>query len=139
MIYFFEEDIRVPLSQKRAIKAWLHLVAKEEGKKINELNYIFCSDEYLLKINKEYLHHNTLTDIITFDQSENPARIEGDIYISYERVLENGKKLKTEKTEIFRVLVHGLLHLLGYKDKKETEQKIMREKEDYYIKKLHSI
>lgn len=136
MIYFFEEDIRVPLSNKRAIKAWLHMVAKEEGKKIAELNYIFCSDEYLLQINNEYLNHNTLTDIITFDQSENSAIVEGDIYISYERVLENGKMLYSEKTELFRVMVHGLLHLLGYKDKKEEEQKTMREKEDYFIQKL---
>ena len=136
MIYFFEEDIRVPLSNKRAIKAWLQAVAKEENKKIIELNYIFCSDEYLLEINKKYLNHHTLTDIITFDQSETPTKIEGDIYISFERVLENGKVHNSEKTELYRVIVHGLLHLLGYTDKKEEEQKIMRAKEDYYIQQL---
>ncbi len=133
MIHFFEEDIRVTLKNKLALKAWLKLVATAEGKKIGELNYVFCSDNYLLEINKQYLNHHTLTDIITFDQSENPKKVEGDIYISYERVLENGATLGTGKQELFRVIVHGLLHLLGYKDKKAEEQKIMREKEDFYL------
>lgn len=133
MIHFFEEDIRVTLKNKLALKAWLKHVATAEGKKIGELNYVFCSDDYLLEINKHYLNHHTLTDIITFDQSENPKKVEGDIYISYERVLENGATLGTGKQELFRVIVHGLLHLLGYKDKKAEEQKIMREKEDFYL------
>lgn len=136
MIHFFEEDIRVPLKNKLALKKWLKEMATSEGKKIVELNYIFCSDSYLLEMNKQYLDHNTLTDIITFDQSENENKIEGDIYISYERVLENGKSLGTEKTELYRVIAHGLLHLLGYKDKKPEEQKTMRMKEDFYLNKL---
>ena len=135
MINFFEEDIAVPLKEKRALKAWLKQLAAEEGKKIVELNYIFCSDSYLLEINKQYLNHNTLTDIITFDQSEKPNQIEGDIYISYERVLENGRTLKTEENELYRVIAHGLLHLCGYKDKSEEEEKIMREKENFYLAK----
>jgi len=135
MIHFFEEDIAVPLKEKRAVKAWLKQLASEEGKKIVELNYIFCSDTYLLEINKQYLNHNTLTDIITFDQSEKTNQIEGDIYISYERVLENGKKLKTEENELYRVIAHGLLHLCGYKDKTDLEEKIMREKENFYLAK----
>lgn len=135
MIHFFEEDIAVPLKEKRALKAWLKQLAAEEGKKIVELNYIFCSDSYLLEINKQYLNHNTLTDIITFDQSEKPNQIEGDIYISYERVLENGRTLKTEENELYRVIAHGLLHLCGYKDKTDTEEKIMREKENFYLAK----
>lgn len=135
MIHFFEEDIAVPLKKKRALKAWLKQLAAEEGKKIVELNYIFCSDSYLLEINKQYLNHNTLTDIITFDQSEKPNQIEGDIYISYERVLENGRTLKTEENELYRVIAHGLLHLCGYKDKSEEEEKIMREKENFYLAK----
>jgi rRNA maturation RNase YbeY len=135
MIHFFEEDIAVPLKEKRALKAWLKQLAAEEGKKIVELNYIFCSDSYLLEINKQYLNHNTLTDIITFDQSEKPNQIEGDIYISYERVLENGRKLKTEENELYRVIAHGLLHLCGYKDKSEEEEKTMREKENFYLTK----
>ena len=135
MIHFFEEDIAVPLKEKRALKAWLKQLAAEEGKKIVELNYIFCSDSYLLEINKQYLNHNTLTDIITFDQSEKPSQIEGDIYISYERVLENGRTLKTEENELYRVIAHGLLHLCGYKDKSEEEEKTMREKDNFYLTK----
>ncbi len=137
MIHFFEEDIRVPLKNKRALKSWLKEVATFEGKKIQELNYVFCSDAYLLEMNQEYLNHDTLTDIITFDQSENAKIVEGDIYISYERVVENGRKLQTEETEIYRVIVHGLLHLLGYKDKNNAEQQIMRSKEDEYLQKLN--
>lgn len=136
MIHFFEEDIRVPLKNKPALKAWLKDVALSEGKKMGELNYVFCSDDYLLEINKQYLNHHTLTDIITFDQSENPKKVEGDIYISYERVVENGASLGTGKQELYRVIVHGLLHLLGYKDKKSEDQKIMRAKEDFYLEKL---
>lgn len=137
MIHFFEEDIRVPLTNKRNIKSWLQSVAKEEGKKITELNYVFCSDSYLLEMNQQYLNHNTLTDIITFDQSEDPKKVEGDIYISYERVVENASTLHSENTELFRVIVHGLLHLLGYKDKKQEEAIIMRAKEDYYLQKMN--
>jgi rRNA maturation RNase YbeY len=114
----------------------LQSVAKQEGKRMGELNYVFCSDQYLLEMNQQYLNHNTLTDIITFDQSDDAKKVEGDIYISYERVIENGKILQSETTELYRVIVHGLLHLLGFKDKKEEEQKLMRSKEDYYIKQL---
>ncbi len=137
MIHFFEEDIRVPLNNKRAIKSWLKSVSNEEGKKIKELNYVFCSDAYLLEMNQTYLNHNTLTDIITFDQSEDSKIVEGDIYISFERVIENGKNLASENTELYRVMVHGLLHLLGYKDKKIEDQKTMREKEDYYLQTIN--
>jgi rRNA maturation RNase YbeY len=139
MIHFFEEDIRVPLNKKREIKSWLQSVAKEEGKKIGELNYVFCSDSYLLEMNQQYLNHNTLTDIITFDQSDNPTIVEGDIYISFDRVKENGSSLQSEKTELYRVMVHGLLHLLGYKDKKIEEQQLMRSKEDYYLTHLNLV
>lgn len=139
MIHFFEEDIRVPLNKKREIKSWLQNVAKEEGKKIGELNYVFCSDNYLLEMNQQYLNHNTLTDIITFDQSDNPTIVEGDIYISFDRVKENGSSLQSEKTELYRVMVHGLLHLLGYKDKKTEEQQLMRSKEDYYLTNLNLV
>jgi len=139
MIHFFEEDIRVPLNKKREIKSWLQNVAKEEGKKIGELNYVFCSDNYLLEMNQQYLNHNTLTDIITFDQSDNPTIVEGDIYISFDRVKENGSSLQSEKTELYRVMVHGLLHLLGYKDKKTEEQQLMRSKEDYYLTHLNLV
>ncbi len=134
MIQFCTEDITFSLKEKLKHKAWLSEVAKQEGKKILELTYVFCSDEYLLQINQEYLNHDTLTDIVTFDNSEDPKKIEGDIFISIERVKENGDKLGTSETELERVMVHGLLHLLGYKDKKKEDKALMTEKEDFYIK-----
>jgi rRNA maturation RNase YbeY len=134
MIQFCTEDITFSLKEKLKHKAWLNEVAKQEGKKILELTYVFCSDEYLLQINQEYLNHDTLTDIVTFDNSEDPKKIEGDIFISIERVKENGDKLGTSQTELERVMVHGLLHLLGYKDKKKEDKTLMTEKEDFYIK-----
>ena len=134
MIQFCTEDITFSLKEKLKHKAWLNEVAKQEGKKIQELTYVFCSDEYLLQINQEYLNHDTLTDIVTFDNSEDPKKIEGDIFISIERVKENGNKLGTSETELKRVMVHGLLHLLGYKDKKKEDKTLMTEKEDFYIK-----
>ena len=134
MIQFCTEDITFSLKEKLKHKAWLNEVAKQEGKKILELTYVFCSDEYLLQINQEYLNHDTLTDIVTFDNSEDPKKIEGDIFISIERVKENGEKLGTTDTELKRVMVHGLLHLLGYKDKKKEDKALMTEKEDFYIK-----
>lgn len=134
MIHFCTEDITFSLKEKLKHKAWLNEVAKQEGKKILELTYVFCSDEYLLQINQEYLNHDTLTDIVTFDNSEDPKKIEGDIFISIERVRENGNKLGTSETELERVMVHGLLHLLGYLDKKKEDKALMTEKEDFYIK-----
>jgi rRNA maturation RNase YbeY len=134
MIQFCSEDITFSLKEKLKHKAWLNEVAKQEGKKILELSYVFCSDDYLLEINKEYLNHDTLTDIVTFDNSEDPKKIEGDIFISIDRVKENGEKLGTSATELERVMVHGLLHLLGYKDKKKEDKSLMTEKEDFYIK-----
>ena len=134
MIQFCTEDITFSLQEKLKHKAWLNEVAKQEGKKILELSYVFCSDDYLLEINKEYLNHDTLTDIVTFDNSEDPKKIEGDIFISIDRVKENGEKLGTSETELERVMVHGLLHLLGYKDKKKEDKALMTEKEDFYIK-----
>jgi len=134
MIQFCTEDVTFSLKEKLKHKAWLNEVAKQEGKKIVELSYVFCSDSYLLEINQAYLNHDTLTDIVTFDNSENSNKIEGDIFISIDRVRENGEKLGTSETELERVMVHGLLHLLGYKDKKKEDKALMTEKEDLYIK-----
>jgi probable rRNA maturation factor len=135
MISFHTEELAFQLPRKLQHKQWLKAVAAEEGKKVGELNYVFCSDEYLLKINQDYLQHDTLTDIVTFDNSDNPNVIEGDIFISYERVVENGEKLKTTDSELQRVMVHGLLHLCGYKDKAKADKSLMTEKEDYYLAK----
>ena len=135
MISFHTEDVSFNLPVKLKHKQWLQAVAKEEQKKIGELNYVFCSDDYLLKINQEYLQHDTYTDIVTFDNSDNPKIIEGDIFISYDRILENAAKFGTENSELQRVMVHGLLHLCGYKDKAKADKSLMTEKENYYLEK----
>jgi probable rRNA maturation factor len=134
-INFFSEDIKFELPQKLKRKAWLKEIAKKESFKISELNYIFCSDGYLHQINLDYLNHDTFTDIITFDNCEKKNVIEGDIFISIDRVNENAQKHKIDQsTELSRVLSHGLFHLLGYKDKKKSDSIIMREKEEFAIK-----
>ena len=134
MIVFFNEDIDFKFQGKNKFKAWLKKVADKEGVSINNLNYIFCSDEYLHKINLEYLHHDTYTDIITFDNSEEESTIEGDIFVSIERVRENSQTLNTIfEEEVKRVIVHGLLHLCGYDDHTPEDKAKMRKLEDEYI------
>jgi len=124
------------LSNSNQISVWLNNVIKEEGKQTGELVYVFCKDNYLLEKNIQFLNHNTLTDVITFDYCEGQI-INGDILISTERVNENSKTYKVNYlTELHRVMVHGLLHLLGYKDKNEKGTKTMREKENYYLNKF---
>ena len=124
------------LSNTEDLNLWLISVIKEEGMLIGELVYVFCNDEYLLKKNIQFLNHNTLTDVITFDYSEEEI-ISGDILISTERVVENAKIFKVHYlTELHRVMVHGLLHLLGYKDKIEKDANTMRKKENYYLNKF---
>lgn len=133
-INFFSEDIKFTLPKKLKRKAWLKSLAKTEGFKIAELSYIFCADEYLHKMNLDYLDHDTFTDIITFDNSEEEKLIEGDIFISIDRVRENAKQLNlSEETELSRVISHGLFHLMGYKDKTKTQILEMREKEESAI------
>jgi probable rRNA maturation factor len=133
-ISFFEEDIRFRLKEKTKYKNWLRKIATRQSLKIRDLNYVFCSDQYLYQINVEYLNHKTYTDIITFDNSEEENTIEGDIFVSIERVRENAKKEKISfDEELLRVMSHGLLHLMGYKDKNEEDKKIMREMENQSI------
>jgi len=132
-ITFQNEDIVFVLKEKRKHKKWLSKIALKEKFEIFELNYIFCSDEHLHKINLEYLNHDTYTDIITFDNSEDKKskKIEGDIFISIERVRENAKSYKTVfPDELNRVMAHGLLHLMGYKDKSSKDSVLMRSKEE---------
>ena len=134
-IHFFSEEIPYTLKQKLNRKRWLTKIATNAGFKIKELNYVFCSDEYLYQMNRDYLKHDTYTDIITFDNSEKKDDIEGDIFISIDRVRENAKTLAQEvETEMNRVLAHGLLHLMGYKDKTQEEAALMRLKEEESIK-----
>jgi len=124
------------LSNTEDLNLWINNVIKEEEKIIGELIYVLCNDEYLLKKNIQFLNHNTLTDVITFDYSDDKI-ISGDILISTERVVENAKIFNVNYlTELHRVIVHGLLHLLGYKDKVEKDANTMREKENYYLNKF---
>ncbi|MFD2036409.1 rRNA maturation RNase YbeY [Belliella marina] len=133
-VQFFDEDSGFNLKNKNLHKKWLKTIAEQEGYKVGELTYIFCSDEYLYKINVEYLNHDTYTDIITFDNSEEADMIEGDIFISIDRVKENSARENNGfQTELQRVMSHGILHLLGYKDKTKKDKKIMREMEDKSI------
>jgi rRNA maturation RNase YbeY len=132
MVRFFFEN-KFTLKNRRAIKLWLDQVAKNEKKSIEGVNYIFCDDDYLLEKNIKYLKHNTLTDIISFDYSQGDALL-GDVFISTERVSENAVTLGVEQIkELHRVMVHGLLHYCGYKDKTLKEKELMRMKEDYYL------
>ncbi|RYU89336.1 rRNA maturation RNase YbeY [Mucilaginibacter terrigena] len=135
-ITFHEEDINYKLKNKTAVRKWITDTINTEGYKLRELTYIFCTDEYLLQINRQYLDHDTYTDIITFDNSEEDGIIAGDIFISIERIRENAGKFNvTEAQELHRVLIHGALHLLGYADKLPADKKKMTLKEDFYLDK----
>lgn len=137
MIHFFFENID-PIPLPLDITSWIEGIVSNEQKKLGEINYIFCDDDYLLKINQDYLQHDYYTDIITFDYVRGTI-ISGDIFISLPRVEENAKILNKNATEeLHRVLAHGILHLCGYKDKTDAEIKEMRAKEDFYIRKIAS-
>ena len=130
-IYFFTEDIEFKLDEKKKLEQWIHNTASEHSFIIDNINYIFVSDTYLLDINKKYLNHKTLTDIITFDNSFFNLGLAGDIYISIERVRENAVKYKVDfQEELCRVMIHGLLHLCGFKDKNVLDKEKMIDAEN---------
>lgn len=132
-ISFHSEGVDFHLDNEKKIVSWIKKSIKNESKNLGELSYIFCSDDYLLNLNQQYLNHNTYTDIITFDYTEKGV-ISGDIFISIDRVKENATKYKVNYSiELARVIIHGALHLMGYKDKKPTEKEVMRSKEDFYL------
>ena len=132
MISFnYETDFE--LEKEEAVSNWISSVISEEQYKVGEINYIFCDDDYLLKLNIEFLNHDTLTDIISFDYTIG-KEVHGDIYISIERVKENAKDFCVDfDSELNRVMVHGVLHYCGYKDKSKDDENQMRLKENYYI------
>lgn len=139
-INFFTEDITYVLKHKTIIKKWVEATIVEEGYKLEELNFILCSDEYLLRINQDFLQHDDYTDVITFDNSEELKTIVGDIFISIDRIKENAANFKSAMlNELCRVIIHGTLHLLGYKDKTKKAKNLMTEKEDFYLAKLSPI
>lgn len=133
-INLYTEDIKYNLKHKTLIKQWIKETIATEGYQLQELNFIFCSDEYLLRINQDFLQHDDYTDVITFDNSEELKMIVGDIFISLDRIKENAKQFSSATLdELCRVMIHGTLHLLGYKDKTKSAKKLMTEKEDYYL------
>lgn len=136
-ISFFCEDIDFTLKEKAKVRNWIADTIKAEGfKRVGELSFVFCSDEYLLQINVQYLNHDTYTDIVTFDSSEEEDVISGDIFISVERIRENAEKFGvTERDELHRVIIHGVLHLCGYYDKTKQEKDLMSSKENEYLSK----
>lgn len=134
--YFFEntEEIELP----KNVTSWIEELIEEEEKKLGDITYIFCDDEYLLEINKQYLQHDYYTDIITFDYVKGKI-ISGDIFVSLQRISDNSSTLAIPfEKELLRVTAHGVLHLCGYKDKKQEEEKLMRSKENYYLEKYYN-
>ena len=129
-IEFLAEGIDFELNNSELIADWISNIVSRENMELEYINYMFCDDEKILEINKQYLDHDYYTDIITFDQSEKEGIIEADIFISIERVKDNAKEMNTSfEDELHRVIIHGVLHLCGYGDKTPEEEKLMRKKE----------
>ena len=133
-IHFFYEETNFKAKSVGALRNWIHQSILAEDQTLQELNFIFCSDDYLLKMNQQFLNHDTFTDVITFDHSEQNKAIYGDIFISIDRIKENAKSFNNSFIiELNRVMIHGTLHLLGYKDKKPADKIRMTEKENEYL------
>ena len=133
MISYFTEDTDFLFKGKLLNNRWLKMVAESEIRRVGDISIIFCSDNYILDVNLKYLQHDYFTDIITFDYCEGP-KLSGDLFISVDSVRENAIYYGAEfEDELNRVIVHGLLHLIGYDDHTAEEQKVMRSKEDYYL------
>jgi len=133
-ISFNKADATATLKNRVALKSFIEKRVKKEGLSIESLNYVFCSDKYLLEINKQFLDHNYYTDIISFDLSEVPGQLIGEVYISVDRVKDNAKTHgATFSEELLRVIFHGALHFCGYKDKKPSDVKKMRHMEDLWL------
>ncbi len=129
-IYFLSEGIKFKPKKQNNLKSWVKGVIESEGRNLSSLVYIFCSDSYLLTLNQGYLNHKTFTDIITFDYSEGDV-VDGEIYISVDRIKDNAIKFERDfEEELHRVMIHGVLHILGFKDKSPSEKSVMRKKEE---------
>jgi rRNA maturation RNase YbeY len=136
-IQFYSAEVDFKLTNRITARNWLVKVIEEENKGPLNISYIFCSDDYLLELNKAYLHHSTLTDILTFPDVTSGGKKSGDIFISIDRIKENAQKyLQPFEKELNRVMVHGVLHLLGYEDKLKKDKHLMTLKEDYYLSKF---
>ncbi|RNI26996.1 rRNA maturation RNase YbeY [Rufibacter latericius] len=130
-IEFFTEEVEFEVKNEEKVKTWLSEIISKYSFELESLNYIFCSDEYLHQMNVEYLDHDTLTDVITFDNSDFEGVIEGDVFISIDRIVDNATSFNiTPEEELHRVMAHGLLHLLGFDDKTPEKKALMRTKEN---------
>ncbi|MCP4551157.1 MAG: rRNA maturation RNase YbeY [Bacteroidetes bacterium] len=139
-INFFYEAVSYTFRSVSLIKSWIFSICLNEKKVCRLINIILCNDAYLLELNKKYLNHNYLTDILTFASNESSTEISGDIYISVEMAFENAKRFKTlEAREIERLIAHGVLHLFGYLDESKEDQLLMTSKEDYYLSLLEKL
>ncbi len=135
-IHFFKEDIRFRLQHQQALRKWITKAVVQNKFQLNEINYIFCSDPYLLQLNNQFLKHNFFTDIITFDTSSEKKTISADIFISIDSVISNAEIFQVSfQDELHRVMIHGVIHLLGFTDKTKKDQAIMRKMEDEWLKK----
>lgn len=135
-IFFFSENVSSPKFKRRVISAWIKNVILAEGKVTGNISFIFCSDEYLLEVNRTYLNHDYYTDIVTFDYVEGSI-VSGDIFISTDRIRESAVEFNTSfENELNRIMIHGVLHLLGYKDKNKKDKIQMTAKEDFYLSEL---
>jgi len=137
-VYFFFEYRSIQLKERTKLKRFIELIMRKEKQPLQSLNYIFCTDDRLLEINRQFLRHDFYTDIITFDLSVG-SLTQGEVYISLDRVRDNAKRMKqTLNSELLRVIFHGALHLCGYKDKTPRDERLMRQKEDEYLKRYKS-
>jgi len=133
MIDFNFEDVEFDLPDKNTLTDWIKLAVESEGKTLGDITYVFCSDEYLWNMNKQYLNHDYYTDIITFDYVKNGV-ISGDLFISYDRIKDNAEKFNvSHETELLRVMIHGVMHLVGYDDMTDEDETKIHEREDYYL------
>ncbi len=133
-IEFYFEEVEISGFPEKETRDWVARTIQSEGGKPGDISFIFCNDAYLLELNEQYLQHDTLTDIITFDYCEETGLVSGDIFISLDRVRENAIELNlSPDEELKRVIIHGVLHLLGYKDKAPADEALMRQKENYYL------
>lgn len=136
-IYFYNEDVAFPAIRKRSTSGWIKQVIADKGKRTGDISFIFCSDAYLLDVNRKYLDHDYFTDIITFDYVEGSV-VSGDIFISVDRVIENAGLFGNRVSdELNRIIIHGVLHLLGFKDKAEEDKLLMTKEEDMCLEMLN--
>jgi probable rRNA maturation factor len=136
-VFIYSADKPVNLRNRQKVKQLIIFLFQNENVDLDRINYIFCSDEYLLPINKKYLNHSTLTDVITFSLSAIKEPVHGEVYLSVNRIAENAKSFRvTYQNELLRVMIHGALHLCGYTDKTNASTNEMRDKEDYYLKEI---